>query len=167
MVNAQHPVALVLSGLPSLIPFIERDPQVCRRSRFISFKSLDASDIPMIDDALMDFTDVAGLNLELPEANRFVPRLMHAGLHQLGTVVEIMREAIEHVLVIEDTSLTTAHFAHVYAERTGSAAPVNPFLSSRYDIIDCSRVLDGDQRTPSSERNHPDSEAATENTSEG
>ena len=155
MINAQHPVALILSGLPSLTPFIERDMQVRRRARFVSFQPLTAFDIPMIVDALVDFTKVAELKLELPDTNKFVPQIMHAGLHQLGTVVEIMREAIEQALLMEDASLTAVHFADVYAERTGSAAPANPFLEAQYDVIDCSRVLMESNKAPQTKEEFP------------
>ena len=90
-----------------------------------------------------------------------VPRLMHAALHEVGTTFEMTQEAIEAALRQRAVTLTKAHFADVFAQWTGNAAPANPFLANDWAIIDCSRVLmrgDASDQIPSGQEEEEEKE---------
>ncbi|WP_210190740.1 TniB family NTP-binding protein [Rhodoblastus acidophilus] len=135
-----HPVLLVLSGLPSIVPFLEIDTQVFRRSVFIRFQPLDADDLPLLSKIVGDLAKAANLRVDIPKMAGFLPRLMHASLFQLGTSVELACEAAEQALMVGGDTLEVGHFAAGFARRTGNADEANPFLAKDYHLIDCSRV---------------------------
>lgn len=135
-----HPVLLVLSGLSSIVPFLEIDTQVFRRSVFIEFQPLDVNDLPLLKTIVESLAKAAHLAVDIPRLEGFLPRLMHAALSQLGTSVELVCEAVEKALIAEAEGLDVGHFAAAFARRTGNADAANPFLAENYHLIDCSRV---------------------------
>jgi len=135
-----HPVLLVLSGLPSIVPFLEIDTQVFRRSVIIEFQPLDGNDLPLLKTIVEELAKAAHLRVEIPRLDGFLPRLMHASISQLGTSVELVCEAVEKALIAESDGLDIGHFAAAFARRTGNADAANPFLAQNYHLIDCARV---------------------------
>ncbi len=92
-------------------------------------------------DIVVRLAEFANLNVGWSDTDALLPRLSHAALHQMGTAIEIIHEAIDRALREDASVLTVEHFAQVYARRTGNAASYNPFVAPNWSDIDCRRVL--------------------------
>ncbi len=142
--NKRNPISLILSGLPEVAGFIQDDPQTRRRARFLQFQSLTSGDLEAAYGILIDFAAVAQLSVDPTAQSTLVPRLMHAAVYEMGTMIELIHESIDQALQSGAKTLTAAQFATVYAERTGSAASANPFVTPDWHNVDCAVVLDTD-----------------------
>jgi hypothetical protein len=136
-----HPAALALCGMPSVVRFLEADTQVRRRGIFVEFGALEpAQDAAVLESALADLAKAGGLRLDFPVVPGFVQRLMHAALFQLGIALELAVEAIDAALARGDGFLKVADFAAVFAHRTGNGDDANPFVSAKWHVVDCTKV---------------------------
>lgn len=156
MASDASPVVLVLSGLPQIASFFEglaetdddgqtradTKGEVRRRSQFIHLRSLSLpGDIAMVFAALQDIASVTGLSFATNIKSEVVPRLIHAGMLELGTTLQLTHEAIGNAIAANAQQLNIQHFARAYQARTGCADSVNPFIAIRWEALDCTLVL--------------------------
>ncbi|MBA1157040.1 TniB family NTP-binding protein [Microvirga mediterraneensis] len=157
MIDPAWPVALVVSGLPEVKGFFEKldeeeirpegqQPdtrgEVRRRFRFVELPSLRLPhDARMMAAAVKDLASIAGLEAPADLASDIVPRLIHAGLYELGICMELTHDAITKALQAKAASLVIKHYADAWRTRTGSADRANPFLAIKWLKVDCSVVL--------------------------
>ncbi|MGH6774428.1 TniB family NTP-binding protein [Brucella tritici] len=142
MINRTWPVSLVLSGMPALQEFIETDPQLVRRSRFIRFNSINLDDdADNIDGIIEQYADEAGLQVSILANHHLVSRLFHASNYQFGIAIEFIIDAIRLALLRESTVLEIGDFAKAHAERTGGGPLANPFIAPNWGDIDVTKVL--------------------------
>lgn len=141
MASPVWPVALVISGLPEIVPELEEIDEIRRRERFIRVPLLVLpDDLEMIRDIVVGLSKVAGLKSDDEFGLAVAPRLAHAALYRLGILAELVHEAIETALP-QDGMLTLDHFATAYTDRSGVSSPMNPFVASNWIDLDCSKVL--------------------------
>ncbi len=159
MVTTDWPVVLVLSGLPEIVPFFEglaenddegkpkpdSKGEVRRRSQFVHLRSLRLpEDADMVTAALSDVVEgAAGLTLSGDVRHTIVPRLVHASLYELGSTLQLAREAIGEAISAKTpgTSVGLEQFRRAYRARTGCADSVNPFVAPDWIKLDCTLVL--------------------------
>ncbi|SFD82590.1 TniB family NTP-binding protein [Methylobacterium sp. 13MFTsu3.1M2] len=158
LVTQTWPVVLILSGLPEVVSFFEglNDPdddgaptadtksEVRRRAVFMHLRSLDLpADIPMVSAAIEDTAQAASMIVDKESLAIIAPRLIHASLHELGTTMQLVHEAIGQGLDARPraTRLGVEQFKLAYRERTGCADAVNPFFAADWRKIDCRLVL--------------------------
>ncbi|MCP1559065.1 UNVERIFIED_ORG: hypothetical protein M2438_003155 [Methylobacterium sp. SuP10 SLI 274] len=158
LVSPTWPVVLVLSGLPEVVPFFEglNDPdedgnpnpdtkgEVRRRAVFVPLRSLELpTDADMVAVAVKDMASVAGMGVTDDLTTTVVPRLVHAGLYELGTAMQLAHEAIGQGLDAKPRCrmLEIEQFQLAYRERTSCADAVNPFVVADWRKLDCTLVL--------------------------
>ena len=159
MVTTDWPVVLVLSGLPEIVPFFEglaetddkgkpkpdSKGELRRRSQFVHLRSLRLpDDTDMVTAALKDVIEgAAGLSLPADAKHTIVPRLIHAGLYELGSTLQLAREAIGEAISAKtpETCVGLEQFRLAYKARTGCADSVNPFVVTDWIKLDCTLVL--------------------------
>lgn len=153
LTSPDWPVQIILAGMPELIPFAKRDPQLRRRLRFLNLEPVSPrAHFEMLDEVIRNYAEKAGLKLDIEEDYALVGRLCHAGSYQWGITIEILTDAIETALDRGATSLATTDFIAAYALRTLQPADQNPFYSHAWDTVDTSLIrpkseepdLDGD-----------------------
>jgi len=141
--QSEWPVCLIFSGLPMLIPFIQGERQLKRRSRFVTFAdmslSTDRSDIHAMARGLI--IGAAKLTASKLLNDAFYARLLHAAENQFGTMIEYVQDAIEDALDEGATEVTTDHFADVYEARSGCDPEFNVFTSAEWHKIDVAEAL--------------------------
>ncbi|MFC4173223.1 AAA family ATPase [Microvirga sp. GCM10011540] len=137
MQQADWPVSFVLSGLPSLVEFAQRDVQLGRRCRFLSFTPLkfpnDAKGLHHIVRTVA--TKAADLEPVGLDGSEFLARLCRAAEGQFGRVVQICRTAAEDAIRAGAAQLTIADFASAYAATTGCPADTNIFLARDWEFV--------------------------------
>lgn len=155
MLIAEHPIVLVLAGLPEIVAFLRVDGQVRRRSRFTSFETLDVDDAGFVTEVVASLAGEAGLALDGEAfAERVAPRLLHAACGQLGLTVEMSVEAILCALrprvPVRDAAgeevdeadgpprdtILLDDFARMFDERTDNMPFANPFLAEDWQAVD-------------------------------
>ncbi len=149
MKRREHPVILVMAGLPSFTGFAEDDVQVRRRINFVPLETLTLADAPTINAAVERLAQFAGLRLGDGFEAGVVPRLIHAGQSQFGITMELAVDAVlcaARPLAKDGTHLPRAavldvsHFAATFARRTGNATFANPFVVPNWHVLDMSKV---------------------------
>ncbi|MBP31881.1 ATP-binding protein [Methylobacterium sp.] len=149
MVDGEHPVALILSGLPVVADFVLADRQLSRRASWYEFRSVGLpADTTMLTKALTSFAELAGMSVSEGEMLRILPRLVHAGDHRMGVIVEEMHDAIRSALADKAEKLEIRHFETAFAKRTGNARQWNPYSRSDYRAVDVWRMLQVKHLTP-------------------
>lgn len=149
MVDAEHPVAVILSGLPVVAGFVLADRQLSRRARWHEFPSVEfPDDTAMLTKALEGFAGLAGMSIAGAEVRGILPRLVHAGDHRMGVIVEEMHDAVRCALADGATHLELSHFERAFAQRTGNGREWNPYARSDYGAVDVWRMLQVRHLTP-------------------
>lgn len=149
MVDPDWPVSLLLSGVPSLKSFLESDPQIFRRTRFVEFSPMRIpDDAPEIADLAEALAQRAGLRLVLVDATDFGSRLLHAVQLQFGAAVDLVLDAIYGALIrlraaspLDAPEMNADDFAIAWRLRTGCAEDANPFLACVWHEIDPRKAL--------------------------
>lgn len=145
MQEVDWPIWLILSGLPELTRFCQKDPSMRRRVRVLHFDGL--SQERNSDHVLSAVRKLVGLcpSITCDElvATDFAHRLLHASTYQFGIVVEFIQDAIAECLAVEGGGeLKLGHFADVYSIRTGVLDDdLNPFISGFWDSISVETAL--------------------------
>ena len=155
MVDAQHPVAVILSGLPVVEGFVRADRQLSRRASWHEFLSVELpADTAMLTKALEGFAELAGMSIAVAEVHRILPRLVHAGDHRMGVIMEEIHDAVRCALAEKAKKTKTAkklelqHFEKAFAQRTGNGREWNPYARSDYRAVDVWRMLQAKHLTP-------------------
>jgi len=141
MASPTWPVALVISGLPDIVPELEEIDEIRRRERFIRVPLLTLpDDLGIIGDIIVGLARLGGIATADELVTAVAPRLAHAALYRLGIMIELIHEAIELAL-LSGGPLTPDHFATAYTDRTGVGPLMNPFVALNWATLDCSLVL--------------------------
>jgi len=141
MVSPTWPVALVISGLPSIVPAMRAVGEIRRRGQFIQMPLMEMpADADLVSAALDRTCKLADLTWS-DDRNLLVSRLVHAAIYRFGVMIELIQEAVELALLDGVEELTVEHFAAAYADRTGCGRRMNPFLAADWLHLDCSLVL--------------------------
>ena len=130
-----------MTGLPEFRPFIGKDFQNVRRSRFISFEPMTANDFDTLRRIVVGLANVADLSVDSGEADDIVPRLVHAATAQMGIAIEMIHDAIDNALRRDAKAMTINDFADMFAQRTGNASVANPFIVNDWQGIKCGLML--------------------------
>lgn len=131
-------VWLVLSGLPSLARFCQADESMRRRVRIVPFEPLQyPHDVVVVGETLARIGKAVPLmDCKSIASDSFSHRLLHASLGSYGVLIEYVQDAIAECLMASETMLAPAHFADVYALRTGVMDDrSNPFLARNWTNI--------------------------------
>ena len=151
MQDLRWPLWMILSGVPDLLTFIERDPfkQMKRRAPVVWIDELsdspddgnddnDDNDIDFMGDVLEHLTRACRLDLAVPLSREFLRRLLHAGIWRLGMTIQIIKMAIERSLWDEKSGgkLVYRHFVEAYQRISNCDEYTNVFTSERwFEII--------------------------------
>lgn len=126
----EHPVWLLITGMPEVGVVFEGDTQLWRRKSYVLFHQLGFEQDTPLCRAMIQFfaTKKAKLSSEAFELDENVHRLMHASLFRLGIAIDVVVKAIRVALNAGAGSLQVAHFASAYRIFTGCHDTANPFL---------------------------------------
>jgi hypothetical protein len=145
MQEADWPIWLILSGLPELSRFCQNDASMKRRVRVLPFEALAFPDhAGAVLETMRNLVSLCpSVECRDIQTEAFAHRLLHAATYQFGIVVEYIQDAIAECLMIEGGGeLSLAHFADVYAIRTGVRDDdLNPFVAPDWTAIPVETAL--------------------------
>jgi hypothetical protein len=134
LMQGDHAVVVILSGVEGLDALVRVDPQVDRRfSRLALGRVRGAQDVRGVDHVIRAYCATAGL--EPPAASDVARRLIHGADGRFGLCVEMIVDAIARALARGDKALDRQHFAEAWARRQGIAPDENVFLAERWSSI--------------------------------
>ncbi len=147
MKNAMYDrrITIILSGVETLKPFLQYDPQLLRRLTIVPFDKVTRETQFEIEHAVTTYAKAADLEVKLGnDASKmadFIARLSHASLNAYGYSIVLTHLAIEYALQNGCDQLVPEHFATAFARKSGFSADRNPFVAPVWHEIDCSKIF--------------------------
>lgn len=137
------PIWLILSGVPEIEDFLDRDhyKQLDRRVPIVRVKDMAVDDEAMIRkaiDTVLQLADACEVKIGFPLIHEFVQRLMHGGIRRFGMTVQIIKNSLEKCIWDDAAGgvLLPKHFAEGYARLARECpADLNVFLSDGWQQI--------------------------------
>lgn len=144
MQTPSWPVWIILSGVPDIEGFLDRDQykQLDRRVPIIRVREMAADDdvvIKKVVDAVYQLAEACELKVGFPLIHEFVQRLMHGGIMRFGMTVQIIKNAIEKCIWDDGAAgvLGPHHFAQGYARLARNCPDeLNVFVSDNWQRIE-------------------------------
>lgn len=131
------PVSLILSGLPSLADFVERDDQILRRTGILLVEPIAfPADAPTLRRLIVEIVrNHAGMEISPSiDTDEFLHRLCQASGNAFGLAVCLTRDAVAKALDQGDQSVEARHFAAAYASVARNGAP-NIFTAEDWTAV--------------------------------
>ncbi|TBF35231.1 hypothetical protein ELG88_08385 [Rhizobium leguminosarum] len=147
------PVWLILSGVPDIERFLDRDPngQMDRRAPVIAIGNLedDEFDRERVKQIIHVLAETCKCEIAFPIEAEFVRRLMHGGLFRLGTTIQLIKNALvccmwdDEALKAETGEASSAgqalrwelaprHFEEGYRRLSNCSEATNVFRASKW-----------------------------------
>lgn len=138
---------LVLVGVPPLAEFLERK-QLFNRRLVVPFERISADGevrtvVTILEKVVVDH---AGMTLAKDLGDDFEKRLAHACDGQIGSIIQMVRKALEFAIEGDEEQLTLTHFANAYRSFSGCKDDENIFEADHWPDLDPFTALrrDGD-----------------------
>lgn len=144
MKNNDWPLMLILSGVPELGDYVQREPQLDRLMTRVEFGAIAsaaseeevAKDYEVMNDIVGSYALKAGLEVEPDLQNgAFLHRLATGASFRWGVLIEIVVDAIGCATSRASNALTVEDFVTAWCEKTGSKPLVTPFTHDAYERV--------------------------------
>ncbi|MBY6203226.1 ATP-binding protein [Maritalea mobilis] len=129
------PLMLIFSGVPSLAAQIQKEEQLYRLLRTVSFSGIDLANKTDKDELLhliFSYCDKAQLEFDDFELDDFMERLVFATCQRWGLVIELLIETLTVTLRANEKVCTIDHFSEGFSRRTGLPLGYSPFTMPNY-----------------------------------
>lgn len=123
------PLRIVLAGVEPLDQFLAIK-QLANRSTVIPFSKMTGTsgEATIAEVTRMIIFDHAELSTALHEDEEFIKRLIHGCDRDFGTIVQMIRGAVEEAIDGDQTAVTNQQFANCFENNTGYEPGRNVFL---------------------------------------
>lgn len=153
-------ITIILSGVKTLEPFIDFDPQLTRRVAIVPFEGITADKHGDVRKMIITYVAAAGLkpiDKSDIDTDDFISRLCHAALYGYGYAINLTHSAIENALQRSHERLAVDHFSTIFVAKTGYTAERNPFKADDWYNLECEKMfekktVEADQESSTSRR---------------
>ncbi|MVA58731.1 ATP-binding protein [Agrobacterium vitis] len=130
------PVRIVLAGVAPLDEFLSRK-QLANRCTKIPFGKMVGAfgAVTMAEVVRLIIFEHAGMKTYLHEDREFIQRLMHGCDKDFGTMVQMIRSAVELAIYTDESMITNNHFADCFETNTGRDEADNVFFAKNWEDI--------------------------------
>ncbi|MCW2303752.1 hypothetical protein M2324_002154 [Rhodovulum sulfidophilum] len=142
MKSHDWPLMLILSGVPELGDYVEREPQLDRLMTRIEFQEIDLSSAPghpaqdyeTLNEIVGSYAISAGLDVDasLPTGD-FLHRLATAGAFRWGLVIDMVVDAVALAVARREGVVEWSDFVAAWCEKTGMNQLATPFTHDSYE----------------------------------
>ncbi|NTG20723.1 ATP-binding protein [Agrobacterium rhizogenes] len=131
------PLRIVLAGVEPLAQFLS-SKQLANRSTIIPFTKMagSAAEVTISEVMRMIVFDHAEMSTTLHEDEEFIKRLIHGCDQDFGTIVQMIRGAVEEAMNDDQIVVTNEHFANCFESNTGYEQGRNVFLVKNWHDIE-------------------------------
>uniref|UniRef100_A0A7C1T9R7 Uncharacterized protein n=1 Tax=Agrobacterium albertimagni TaxID=147266 RepID=A0A7C1T9R7_9HYPH len=131
------PIRLILCGVSPLERLREGDKQIASRSTMMRLGPLTAQHATHVVGYIELVTiKHAGLKLGNFLGGDFPLRVIHACGGSFGSIVQLIRLAVENALLMEESTVSVAQFAAAYSEMSGCSPSSNIFTVQEWQHLD-------------------------------
>ncbi|MCJ8057191.1 ATP-binding protein [Shinella curvata] len=133
------PVRLILAGVPPLAEFLSEHEQLFTRRTAIRLEKLEGTQgLATIDEILSKIAAHGEVSLNLPtDPNvKFKERLSHAGSGNFGTIVQMIRGAVELAVLEGAPEVSKVHFEKMYMAYSGCLEHENVFTHAAWQELE-------------------------------
>lgn len=130
------PVRIVLAGVAPLEAFLSRKQLAnrCTKIPFGKMKGSTGATTMAVVTRLIIF-EHAEMKTSLHKDEEFIQRLMHGCDKDFGTMVQMIRGAVELAIYADEKVITTKHFADCFETNTGRDDVENVFVAKNWEDI--------------------------------
>ena len=131
------PLRIVLAGVEPLAQFLSTK-QLANRSTIIPFAKMIGStgEVTMAEVMRMIVFDHAEMSTALHEEEDFIKRLIHGCDQDFGTIVQMIRGAVEEAINDDQGVVTNEHFANCFESNIGCEQGQNVFLVKNWQDVE-------------------------------
>ncbi|WP_092465507.1 ATP-binding protein [Donghicola eburneus] len=144
MKSSDWPLMLILSGVPELGDYVQREPQLDRLMTRVAFSEIATgeteAEIARDYEIMNDIVGSYALKVDLPVApdlqtGAFLHRLATGASFRWGLLIEIVIDAIGCAVSRGADALEVEDFVTAWCEKTGSNQLVTPFTHDAYERV--------------------------------
>ena len=142
MKSHDWPLMLILSGVPELGDYVQREPQLDRLMTRIEFGEIDLSSAPgrpapdydVLNEIVGSYAISAGLDVDatLPTGD-FLHRLAAAGAFRWGLVIDMVVDAVALAVARGEGAVERSDFVAAWCEKTGMNELATPFTHESFE----------------------------------
>jgi hypothetical protein len=133
--DSRWPLMLILSGIPTLAGYVEKEEQLARLLRTVSFEEIDLKQQAEMDELLhltFSYAERAGLDFSPLATRDFLERLVFSCLGRWGLVIEMVIEAFTLCQIEGKNTCSIEDFARAYAKTYSTPIGHSPFTLPNY-----------------------------------
>ena len=144
MKSHDWPLMLILSGVPELGGYVQREPQLDRLLTRIEFGEIDlnsvsghpAPDYTILNEIVGSYAMSAGLDVDANlQTGDFLHRLATAGAFRWGLVIDMVVDAVALAVARRDGVFERSDFVAAWCEKTGMNELATPFTLDSYESM--------------------------------
>lgn len=126
--SPEWPVRLILAGVAPLATFLARK-QIYNRRTVVTFDRIDGkTDRKLLSDVLNKIVcEHAQMMVDDKLDETFIERLAHAADGDFGSIIQMIRGAVEVAMIANDHTVSVKHFVSVYKSFSGCELKKNIF----------------------------------------
>ncbi|WP_165504940.1 ATP-binding protein [Rhizobium leguminosarum] len=134
--NPDWPIRVILIGVDPLDTLRKRDTQMFNRSKRIKLRPISAAKasrvVTWLNEIIVEHAEftMAGLKLE-----DLAMRLIHSCVGNAGSIIELIRDAVEIALWEKRTEVRPLDFAQAYYNRTECLPHDNVFVEQHWEVL--------------------------------
>lgn len=141
--DSRWPLMLILSGVPVLSSFVQREEQLARLLRPVTFELIDPErDINELMGIAYSYADLAGICFDPLSSIDFFRRLSFACTERWGLVIEMIIDALTTCRMQGENEISIDHFSTAYSRIYGTPPGYSPFTVDDYrEHFDQAKIL--------------------------
>lgn len=142
MKSHEWPLMLILSGVPELGDYVQREPQLDRLMTRIEFSEINLSSAPgfpapdyhTLNEIVGSYAISAGLEVDANlQTGEFLHRLATAGAFRWGLVIDLVVDAVALAVARREGMIARSNFVAAWSEKTGMNQLATPFTHDSYE----------------------------------
>ncbi|MGO8612676.1 ATP-binding protein [Rhizobium ruizarguesonis] len=134
--NADWPIRVILIGVDPLDKLRTRDDQMRNRSKRMKLRRISAAKasrvVTWLNEIILDHAEFTMAGLKLDDLSL---RLIHSCIGNAGSIIELIRDAVEIALWDNRTEVRPLDFAQAYYNRTECLPHDNVFVEEQWDAL--------------------------------
>jgi hypothetical protein len=143
MKRPEWPIMPIVSGVPWLAEILNHSPELTSLMEPAEFKDIDYDEasIEEIDGIVVQYADLAGVDVSGVRDEEIYRRMIHASLRRWGRLIEMVIHTLAFAQVQGKTEIDKTCFAKTFQRWTGASDGANPFLVASPYRIDVAKLL--------------------------
>lgn len=143
MKRSEWPIMPIVTGVPPLAEILNHSKELTALMEPAEFKDIDYDEasIEEIDGIVVQYADLAGVDVSGVRDEEIYRRMIHASLRRWGRLIEMVIHTFAFAQVQGQMEIDKIGFAKTFQRWTGASDGANPFLVASPYRIDVAKLL--------------------------